>query len=121
MKITSIDHVQLAMPSGEEDSARAFYVGVLGLPEIPKPAYLAKRGGAWFESSTVKVHLGVEADFRPAKKAHPAFLIQGVDELTSRCRKDGYEVVADGDLPGYRRVYVYDPFGNRLEFMEPII
>lgn len=108
------------MPPGEEDSARGFYVGVLGLPEVPKPVELAKRGGAWFESDSVKVHLGVETDFRPAKKAHPAFLIQGVEQLAVRCRDRGYEVVDDGDLPGYRRVYVYDPFGNRLEFMEPV-
>jgi catechol 2,3-dioxygenase-like lactoylglutathione lyase family enzyme len=121
VKITSIDHVQLAMPSGAEDSARTFYAGVLGLPEVPKPEELAKRGGAWFESDTVKVHLGAEADFRPAKKAHPAFLIQGLEQLAACCREGGYEVVDDGDLPGYRRVYVYDPFGNRLEFMEPLI
>lgn len=120
MKIDSIDHVQLAMPPGGEDAARAFYSGLLGLPEVPKPPELAKRGGAWFESSTVKVHLGVEADFRSARKAHPAFIVDGVDELAARCERSGYEFRFDGGLPGYKRVYVYDPFGNRLEFMEPI-
>lgn len=120
MKVTSIDHVQLAMPPGEEDTARSFYFDVLGLPEVPKPEELAKRGGAWFESDAVKVHLGVEADFRPAKKAHPAFLVQEVEQLAARCRDGGYEVIDDGSLPGYRHIYVYDPFGNRLEFMEPV-
>ena len=108
------------MPQGEEDTARSFYSGILKLSEVAKPPELAKRGGAWFETGMVKIHLGVEPDFRPAKKAHLAFLIDGVDELAARCRQEGYKVVADGDLPGYKHVYVYDPFGNRLEFMEPL-
>ena len=118
MKIVGLEHVQLAMPAGEEDKAREFYSGVLGLIEVQKPLDLAKRGGAWFEVAGVKVHLGVEADFRPARKAHPAFLVSGIDELTARCRQSGYDVIDDQPLPGYDRIYVYDPFGNRLEFMQ---
>lgn len=120
MTLTSIDHVQLAMPGGEENAARAFYTGVLRLSEVPKPPELAKRGGVWFESGSVRVHLGVELDFRPARKAHPAFIVRNLEALAARCEREGYRVVDDGDLPGYRRVYVYDPFGNRLEFMEPM-
>jgi len=116
--IVAIDHVQLAMPPGGEDRAREFYAGILCLTEVPKPPPLAARGGCWFESSTVKVHLGVERDFQPATKAHPAFVVAGLRELVARCRQDGHHVV-DEPLPGYARVYVDDPFGNRLELMEP--
>ena len=119
MRILRIDHVQLAMPRGEEEKARAFYAGLLDIPEAPKPPELAKRGGVWFERGDLKVHLGVEAEFRPALKAHPAFLVRGLDELTARLRQAGAEVVDDGAMPGYRRAYVTDPFGNRLELMEP--
>jgi catechol 2,3-dioxygenase-like lactoylglutathione lyase family enzyme len=119
MRILRIDHVQLAMPRGEEEKARTFYAGLLDIPEAPKPPELAKRGGVWFERGDLKVHLGVEAEFRPALKAHPAFLVRGLDELTARLRQAGAEVVDDGAMPGYRRAYVTDPFGNRLELMEP--
>jgi len=119
MTIVGIDHVQLAMPGGREDDARAFYARLLGLPEQPKPPELAKRGGAWFENGTVKIHLGVEADFRPARKAHPALLVRGLRALAERLRSAGVEVVEDA-LEGYDRVYVADPFGNRLELMEPL-
>jgi RimJ/RimL family protein N-acetyltransferase/catechol 2,3-dioxygenase-like lactoylglutathione lyase family enzyme len=119
-RIVSIEHVQLAMPRGEEDKARGFYSGLLGLPEVAKPAELAKRGGVWFERGAVKVHLGVEAEFRAAKKAHPAFLVHDLEGLVQRLREAGVEVVDDGLLPGYGRVYVADPFGNRLELMERI-
>jgi catechol 2,3-dioxygenase-like lactoylglutathione lyase family enzyme len=118
MKLRTIEHVQLAMPAGQEDRARAFYSGVLGIPEIPKPPNLAKRGGAWFESEAVKVHLGVDKDFRPATKAHVAFEVEELIELIRRCREAGYEVVDDEPLEGYFRVYINDPFGNRLELME---
>src|SRR5262245_15940454 len=117
-RILSIEHVQLAMPQGEEEKARAFYSGLLGLPEVAKPAELAMRGGAWFERGAVKVHLGVEAEFRAAKKAHPAFLVHDLEGLARRLREAGVEVVEDGLIPGYERVYVTDPFGNRLELME---
>jgi catechol 2,3-dioxygenase-like lactoylglutathione lyase family enzyme len=116
--ITAVDHVQLAMPSGGEDEAAAFYEGVLGIPRIPKPPHLAKRGGCWFESEAVKIHLGVEADFRPAKKAHPGLLVDGLARLIELLGHAGYPVNSDEPLEGYHRVYVDDPFGNRLELME---
>lgn len=119
MPVRAIDHVQLAMPAGGEDAARAFYTGLLGLPETPKPPNLAVRGGCWFETPTVKVHLGVEADFRPARKAHPALLVDGLAELVDRLRSAGVELVDDEPLAGYERIYAYDPFGNRLELLEP--
>lgn len=119
MRVYAIEHVQLAMPAGEEEKARAFYRDLLGIEEMPKPPHLAKRGGVWFESGALKIHLGVEKDFRPAKKAHPALLVEGLDDLIERCRAAGYEVVSDEPLEGYHRVYVSDPFGNRVELMEP--
>ena len=119
MTVTAIDHVQLAMPADGEPEARAFYAELLGLPEQPKPPHLAKRGGCWFESETVKIHLGVEGDFRPAKKAHPALLVTDLPTLVARLRAAGVELVDDEPLEGYDRVYAYDPFGNRLELLEP--
>jgi len=118
--LQAIDHVQAAMPAGEEDKARAFYSDLLGLPEQPKPAELAKRGGCWFESDAVKVHLGVETPFAPARKAHIAFRVDDVSGLAGRARAAGYQVVDDEELPGHERVYIYDPFGNRLEFLRPL-
>ena len=115
--ILEIEHVQLAMPAGREAEARAFYFGLLGLPEVAKPSALAKRGGAWFETGTVKIHLGVEVDFRPARKAHPALLVRELRPLVERLRAAGVDVVED-PLDGYLRVYVSDPFGNRIELME---
>lgn len=106
------------MPAGGEDKARAFYSGVLGLAEIAKPVHLAARGGCWFESESVKIHLGVERDFRPATRAHPALRVSGLTELLERCREGGYLVVDDEPLEGYRRAYLADPFGNRIEVME---
>ena len=117
--VGSIDHVQLAMPAGGEELARWFYGELLGLPEIPKPEHLARRGGCWFESPTVKIHLGVEADFRPARKAHPALLVTELATLVRQLQDAGVETVVDEPLVGYHRVYVYDPFGNRLELLEP--
>lgn len=119
MPLKAIDHVQLAMPAHEEERARAFYSGVLGLREQSKPADLAGRDGVWFEHGMLKVHLGVEEDFRPAKKAHLAFLVEDLQEILEACTRAGYKVVQDEPLAGYERVYVYDPFGNRLELMEP--
>jgi catechol 2,3-dioxygenase-like lactoylglutathione lyase family enzyme len=118
MRILRIDHVQLAMPPGSEARARAFYAGLLGLNEVPKPAELAKRGGAWFELGSVKVHLGVEEDFRPAKKAHPALIVEGLNELVAKCEQAGHKTKRDGSFDGYNRVHVEDPFGNRIELME---
>lgn len=119
MGIVGLDHVQLAMPAGREDEARAFYTGVLGLAEQPKPENLAKRGGVWFARGDLKVHLGVEADFRPARKAHPAFRVENLADLRARCEAAGFATVDDEPLPGYDRFYVADPFGNRIECLEP--
>ncbi|MGO9602531.1 MAG: VOC family protein [Candidatus Binataceae bacterium] len=119
MKVTSIDHVQLAMPAGGEAEARAFYAGILGIREHPKPPHLARRGGCWFERGALKVHLGVEKEFAPARKAHPAFLVEDLPALVEALKQAGHKVVDDEPLEGYERVYVDDPFGNRIELMEP--
>jgi len=118
-RVHGLDHVQLAMPAGQEDVAREFYSGILGLTEVPKPANLAQRGGVWFEGGCLRVHLGVEADFRPAKKAHPAFLVERLDLLTAHLQQAGITVITDEPLAGYNRIYVSDPFGNRIELLEP--
>ncbi len=123
MHLVRLDHVQLAMPEGREEDARRFYAEALGMREVPKPANLARRGGAWFEGgeggNAVRVHLGVEAAFRPARKAHPAFVVRDLEGLAARLRAKGFEVVEDEPLEGYERLYVHDPFGNRVELMEP--
>jgi len=119
MKIVRLDHVQLAMPPGGEDEARAFYAGLLGIPEQPKPPHLAKRGGCWFERGALKLHLGVEKDFAPAKKAHPALIVEDLATLVAALKSARHRVVEDEPLEGYHRVYVDDPFGNRIELMEP--
>jgi catechol 2,3-dioxygenase-like lactoylglutathione lyase family enzyme len=120
MRILALDHVQLAMPPGGEVLARTFYTNVLGIPEIAKPPHLAKRGGGWFERGRLKVHLGVEADFRPARKAHPAFLVADLSALVEALHGANHAVKDDEPLEGYTRIYVDDPFGNRLELMEPL-
>jgi catechol 2,3-dioxygenase-like lactoylglutathione lyase family enzyme len=119
MTLRAIDHVQLAIPAGGEAAARAFWGTLMGLPEQPKPAELAGRGGCWFESAAVKVHCGVEEPFRPARKAHAAFVVDDVAALAARARAGGYEVADDRAVPGVERVFIFDPFGNRLEFMHP--
>jgi len=106
------------MPGGEEPAAEGFYGGLLGLERVPKPAELESRGGAWFRGGGVEVHLGVEDDFRPARKAHPAFVVEGLDQLRGRLHDAGIEIVDDTQLQGHRRFYAFDPFGNRLEFIE---
>lgn len=118
--VESIDHVQLAMPPGGEAVARDFYEGLLGIPWVPKPADLAARGGCWFECGRLKVHLGVEPEFRPARKAHPAFRVTGLAVLADRLRSAAVDVTDDEPLDGYERIYVHDPFGNRIELMEPL-
>ncbi len=118
MTIVGIEHVQLAMPPGGEDAARAFYAGLLGLPERTKPPELAARGGCWFEGPGVKVHLGVEADFRAAQKAHPALLVDDLAALTKALRASDVTVSADDPADGRARCYVSDPFGNRIELMQ---
>ena len=117
--IVGLHHVQLAVPAGSEPALREFYGGVLGITELAKPAALAARGGAWFRSAAVGLHLGVEADFRPARKAHPGLLVDDLGELTARLAEAGQDVRWDDLLPGYRRCYVEDPCGNRLELLSP--
>jgi catechol 2,3-dioxygenase-like lactoylglutathione lyase family enzyme len=119
MSIVRIDHVQIAMPAGGEAEAVAFYGGMLQISHVPKPPHLAARGGCWFERDDLKVHLGVDADFRPATKAHPAFIVEHLPALVGRLRDAGCRVVDDEPLDGFDRVYVDDPFGNRIELMEP--
>jgi catechol 2,3-dioxygenase-like lactoylglutathione lyase family enzyme len=118
MEIIGLDHVQLAMPAGGETAARAFYEKALGLVEIPKPAHLAAGGGCWFEHGAVKIHLGVDPDFRPARKAHPALLVHGLAGLVARLKTEGFHVGSAVPLEGYDRVFADDPFGNRIELME---
>ena len=118
MPVLSIDHVQLAMPQGGEPAARAFYRDVLGIPEVPKPPQLAARGGCWFENAQVKLHLGVEQSFTPARKAHPALIVSDIGALTREIREAGF-CVTDEPLEGFTRIYVDDPFGNRIELMQP--
>jgi catechol 2,3-dioxygenase-like lactoylglutathione lyase family enzyme len=115
-----LHHMQLAMPRGEEAAARNFFVGVLGMAEIDKPPVLAARGGAWFRAGGLELHLGVEDDFQPARKAHPGILVTDLDEVVRRLRDADQDVTWDADFPGFRRVYAHDPFGNRLEFLEPV-
>jgi catechol 2,3-dioxygenase-like lactoylglutathione lyase family enzyme len=119
MPVRAIDHVQLAMPAGGEERATMFYDALLGLSRVDKPAHLARRGGCWFGAGSVRIHLGVEADFRPARKAHPALIVDSLDELVSALAGAGYVVSADAPLEGFERVYVDDPFGNRIELLEP--
>ncbi len=118
-RVRGIDHVQLAMPAGVEADAQAeaFFAGLLGIPRVPKPPELAARGGCWFEDGSVKVHLGVEADFRPARKAHPALVVDGLDELCRRLEGAGYPTRRAEDVPGRPQWYVDDPFGNRIELI----
>ena len=119
MRITAIHHVQLAMPHGGEAEARVFYQALLGIPEVPKPSHLASRGGCWFERNSLKIHLGAEADFHPARKAHPALLVEDLAALRDAIKAAGFTVRTDQPLEGYDRIYVDDPFGNRIELLEP--
>jgi len=115
-----LHHVQLAIPEGGENAARRFYAETLGLTEVAKPPALAARGGCWFRGTELEIHLGVEAAFRPARKAHPGVLLKGLDDLEGlavRLRTAGVEVEWDDGFPGYRRFYADDPHGNRLEFL----
>ena len=121
MRIKALDHVQLAMPAGREAEARAFYQDILGIPEIAKPPVLARRGGCWFERGNLKIHLGVEAEFRPARKAHPALIVEDLPALKVALAAAGSALRADdAPLAGYDRIFVDDPFGNRIELLEPV-
>jgi catechol 2,3-dioxygenase-like lactoylglutathione lyase family enzyme len=115
-----LHHVQLAIPPDSEDQARRFYGDLIGMTELEKPAVLAARGGCWFRSGGWEIHLGVEAKFQPARKAHPGVLVDGIDELAARLTDGGVEVEWDDKFPGHRRFYAHDPYGNRLEFLEPL-
>ncbi|MFJ9945015.1 VOC family protein [Streptomyces erythrochromogenes] len=117
--LTAVDHVQLAAPPDSEDRLRAYYADVLGMTEIPKPPVLAARGGCWFAAGPVQLHLGVEDDFRPARKAHPGLRVTGIAAYAQRLEERGAKVVWDKNLPGHHRFYSEDPVGNRLEFLEP--
>jgi catechol 2,3-dioxygenase-like lactoylglutathione lyase family enzyme len=118
--ISGLHHVQLAVPTGSEPALRQFYGEVLGMVEIPKPVALVARRGVWFRSGTAELHLGVEADFRPARKAHPGLLVDDLDGIVARLAEAGHSVRPDDQLPGYRRCYVEDPCGNRLELLSPV-
>lgn len=119
MRVHGIDHVHLAMPAGGEAEARAFYEGLLGLPQVPKPPALAARGGCWFSNGDVAIHLGVEDGFRPARKAHPALVVVDLDGFVAKLAAAGAAVRRDEPIDGFDRCFVDDPFGNRIELMEP--
>lgn len=118
MQIVGLDHIQLAMPAGQEPQARAFYGGVLGLVEVAKPAPLAARGGCWFAAPGAQIHLGVEAEFAPQRKAHPALLVRDLAACQRALEAAGVAVLPDDTLPDVRRCYASDPFGNRIEFIQ---
>ncbi len=115
-----IHHVQLACPAGSEGALREFYAGVLGLEEIQKPPALAARGGCWFRGFGIELHLGVEEDFTPARKAHPGLLVDDLDTWAERLAAAGYPVARDDNFPGMRRFHSQDVHGNRLEFLQPV-
>ncbi len=117
-ELVGLDHVQLAMPAGGEATAEAFYTGVLGIPRVAKPPALAARGGCWFERGGLRVHLGVEEGFRPARKAHPAIAVRDLAATVERLRAAGIDVRPGDDVPGMQQAYVDDPFGNRLELIQ---
>ncbi|WP_085901704.1 glyoxalase [Kiloniella majae] len=118
MNWLSLDHVQLAIPAGSEDVCRSFYGTILGWQEEPKPESLAGRGGVWFRTDAFRIHLGVDKDFHPAKKAHPAFLLEDLDALAEKMTAHDVVVEWDNNLEGYKRFYADDAVGNRLEFMQ---
>ena len=120
MTLVGLHHVQLSAPRGSENVLRDFYGELLGMVEVAKPPVLAARGGAWFRSGALELHLGIEDDFRPARKAHPGLLVEGLEAMAERLVAAGVEVDWDDDFPGYRRCYVQDPHGNRLELLEPL-
>ena len=112
-----LHHVQLAIPAGSEAEARAFWVDVLGFREIAKPAALRSRGGLWVKSGSAEIHLGVEAEFRPARKAHPAIVYEDLDGVVASLHAAGHATEPDADIDGHRRIHTHDPFGNRLELL----
>ena len=119
-KLLGLHHIQLAMPEGEEEAALKFYGAILGMTQVAKPPELAPRGGLWFRDGALEVHLGIEEPFTPARKAHPAFLVRNLATLRERIETAGYRVTDDVALEGFHRCHVRDPFGNRLELVEPV-
>ncbi|MEH7225331.1 VOC family protein [Bacillus sp. JJ1566] len=117
-KIKAIDHIQLAAPKGSENEARHFYATILGCQEIEKPETLRKNGGVWFAYGSVQIHIGIDDPYVPAKKAHPAFEIQNLEDLKQHLQNNNVDVIDDNNLPCANRFYAHDPFGNRLEFLE---
>ena len=117
MAVIGLDHVQLAIPEGGEDAARGFFGDLLGMREVPKPANLSP-SGCWFESGSVSIHIGVDPDFRPARKAHPALLVSDLAAIESRLRAAGHPLREDKPVEGYVRLFTEDPFGNRIEIMQ---
>ncbi|WP_151770737.1 VOC family protein [Streptomyces abyssomicinicus] len=116
----ALHHVQLAIPPGAEDRCREFWVGVLGMTELEKPPVLSARGGCWFRGGGLEVHLGVEEDFRPSRKAHPGILVTSIHALAKRLEDNGVDVTWDDNFPGHTRFHAFDKLGNRLEFLEPV-
>jgi catechol 2,3-dioxygenase-like lactoylglutathione lyase family enzyme len=114
----AIDHIQLAAPKGSEDTARKFFKDILGFDEVEKPEELKKRGGVWFTFGNYQIHIGIEESFSPAKKAHPAFEVENIEELKNHLITNGVNVIEDDKLPGAKRFYISDPFGNRMELLE---
>ena len=114
-----LHHVQVSCPVGGEQAARDFYAGVLGLVEVGKPPALAARGGVWFRQSGMELHVGVEEHFSPARKAHPAFVVDDIDAVASAVQAAGFPVGWDGDYPDYERFYTADGAGNRVEILQP--
>ncbi len=116
--ITAIDHIQVAAPQGAEAAARNYYGTILGMDELEKPPVLRARGGCWFQCGGQQIHIGIENEFRPAKRAHPALRVSNFDELRSRLLSEGFEVRDSSEIPGTRRFFSDDPWGNRIEFVE---
>lgn len=119
-EVVGVDHVQLAIPEGGEEVARRFYRDILGFQEVPKPEALAARGGCWFERGAVALHLGVDPEFRPARKAHPALLVSDIRAFSERIGAAGFPVRDDQPIEGYKRIFTEDPFGNRIELMQKL-
>ncbi len=119
MPVRRIDHILIAMPAGREEEARAFYHGMLGLAEKTKPPQLVARGGCWFGNGAVTVHVGVDKNFVPGRKAHPAFIVDDLADLETKLKQAGYKVTEDEPIAGCDRRHVEDPFGNRIELIEP--
>lgn len=119
MAIVGLDHIQIAIPEGGEDAARAFYGDLLGMHEVPKPENLSQ-SGCWFERGSVSLHIGVDPDFTPARKAHPALLVDNLDVLRERIENAGHAAHDDKPVEGYERFFTFDPFGNRIEFMQHV-